>query len=48
MTIKKYLFPRWPWTENFFIAYLSILEQCKIKGAIRAVLNLLRIWPLSA
>ncbi len=37
MTIKKCLFCNWPLIQNFFIAHLPILVQCKIKGTVGAV-----------
>jgi hypothetical protein len=48
MAIKKSLFRNWQLIQNFFIAHLPILVQCKTKGAVGAARALLRNWQLVA
>jgi hypothetical protein len=45
---QKKLIPQLAVETEFFMAHLSILVRCKIKGTVRAVCTSLRIWPLSA
>jgi hypothetical protein len=44
----KMLIPPLAIDNEFFVAYFSILERCKTKGAVGEVCTLLRIWPFSA
>jgi hypothetical protein len=46
-TIKKISSRNWKLIQNFFFTRLSILVQCKTKGAVRAVYALLRIARLA-
>jgi hypothetical protein len=44
---EKQFIPALAIENEFFVVHLSILVQCKTKGAVRVVCTLLHIWPLS-